>query len=902
MKELSKAYNPQEHEKAIYQQWLASGYFNPDNLPNAKRRKSFTISMPPPNATGVLHLGHAPMIALQDLIIRFERMRGRKTLWLPGTDHAAIATNAVVEKELKKEGLNKKDFGRDKFLERVNKFVKASQGRMREQTERMGASCDWSRERFTLDEGLSNAVRTAFVELYKDGLIYRGTRVVNWCPHCQSTLADDEVEYREEKAPFYYFRYGPVVIGTARPETKFQDKVIVVHPNDARYKDLVGKELVVEWIEGTVKATIIADTIVDPELGTGAMTITPAHSFEDFALAQRHGFAVVPIINKNGRMTNAAGSMTGLPVREARKRVVDILQQKGLVEKIDDAYVHNLSICYRCGTPIEPMPLEQWFVAVDKPTKKLHGKSLKQRALDVLVKNEIAFVPERFATVYKHWMENLHDWCISRQIWYGHQIPVWYKRTVRPRDLAVMGFHERVVLRVFDGMTSTYRLRDHGYRKGDRFAMENSQTQEIFGYGTLKHVAKTTVGEIPLVDPAHRTHYKNRQELIDAFMFHYPDKEVTEQTPVWIYSYTFEPTQQELSVGTEPPKGDGWIQDPDTLDTWFSSALWTFSTLGWPQDTKDLKTFHPTDVMETGYDIIFFWVARMIMMSTYFVKEIPFRTVYLHGLVRDKQGRKMSKSLGNGIDPLEMADKYGADAVRLSLIIGTTPGNDQKLYEEKIASFRNYANKLWNIGRFLQIQRATSSNQKGADLASPAPVSKASMVAWVRAETRTLADRWIASRLERLVEQTTKQLEDFSFGQAGEALYDFAWHDFADWYLEITKIEKNVELAHQTFRTLLILLHPFMPFVTETLWKELGYGKDLLMVEPWPKADRSRIDEGAEQEFVKLQHEITELRKEKKVAADAGSLVMELKRPADNIVWKYQELVEGLARIKTVKN
>lgn len=779
MKELSKAYNPGEHEKAIYQQWLRSNYFNPDKLPDTKKRKPFTISMPPPNATGELHLGHAVMVALEDLMIRFERMRGRKTLWVPGTDHAAIATNAVVEKELKKEGLSKKDLGREKFLQRVDQHVATTQGRMREQIERMGASCDWDRERFTLDEGLSVAVRTAFVEMYDDGLIYRGTKVVNWCPHCQSTLADDEVEYKEQQTTLATFRYDknfPISIATTRPETKFGDTAVAVHPSDERYKQYIGKEFPVNFAGVARTIKIVTEHSVDKDYGTGALGVTPAHSSIDEAIAQREHLPSIVVIDKNGRMTKEAGEYAGLKVKEAREKVLAWLKEQGLLEH-EETITHNLSVCYRCGTAIEPMPLEQWFVAVDKPTKKLDGKSLKQRALAVLEKEEIAFVPDRFASVYKRWMENLHDWCISRQIWYGHAIPIWYKGS-----------------EVYAGTEQP---------KGDGPATKLSSKE-----------------------------------------------------------------------GGIPPNGGDWTQDPDTLDTWFSASLWTFSTLGWPEKTSDLKEFHPTDVMETGYDIIFFWVARMIMMSTYFVQEVPFKTVYLHGLVRDQKGRKMSKSLGNGIDPLLMADKYGADAVRLSLIIGTTPGNDQKLSEEKIASFRNYANKLWNIGRFLQMQEQSSEKPK----------------------VTTLADQWITSKLESLVEQTTQKLEHFMFSQAGEALYEFAWHDFADWYLEITKVEQNVALAQSIYRTVLELLHPFMPFVTETLWSELGYGKELLMVEPWPQADRSRIDENAEQEFAKLQHEITELRKEKKAAADLGTPALELKRPADNIVWQYQELVEKLVR------
>lgn len=898
MAELPKAYNPSEHEKAIYQRWLDSGYFNPDKLPNTKKRKPFTISMPPTNATGILHIGHAAGFTLQDIMIRFQRMQKRRSLWLPGTDHAAIATQNVVEKELKKKGKTRHELGRKAFLERVDRFVKEHRGVITEQTQRLGASCDWSRERFTLDEGLSLAVRTAFVELYNDGLIYRGTKVVNWCPHCQSTLADDEVEYKEQPTLLYTFTYDanfPIPIATTRPETKFGDTAVAVHPSDERYKQYVGKEFAVLFAGLERKIKVVADHSVDKEFGTGALGVTPAHSATDEAIAQREHLPSLVVIDKNGRMTKEAGEHAGLKVKDTREKIVAWLREQGLLER-EEKITHNLSICYRCGTPIEPMPLEQWFVAVDKPSKKLGGKSLKQRALNVLEKNEITFVPERFASVYKRWMENLHDWCISRQIWYGHPIPVWYCGNP---EMKRMGFVKEVVGQVFNRKISTWRLRDHGFEVGDRVAFHDSTTKKVFGYGTITEVRVSRIADIDLRDKRHWKTYNNVHELVAAFQKHYPRKEVTPETTAWLYAYSFDKKVRPGECGTMvvssnipskcPTCGSQSLkQDPDTLDTWFSSSLWTFSTLGWPEKTKDLATFHPTDVMETGYDIIFFWVARMIMMSTYHAHEIPFHTVYLHGLVRDKQGRKMSKSLGNGIDPLAMADKYGADAVRLSLVIGTTPGNDQKLYEEKIASFRNYANKLWNIGRFLQMQEPAPNR-----VAVESPFHGGAKMA-------SLSDRWIASKLERLIEQTMNQLENFAFGQAGEALYDFAWHDFADWYLEIVKIEKNVPLAHQTFRTLLILLHPFMPFVTETLWKELGYGKDLLMVESWPEFDRQHIDENAEREFTKLQSEITELRKERKAVADLGSPVTELKRPSDNIVWQYREIVEGLVRVTLI--
>ncbi|USN53456.1 MAG: valine--tRNA ligase [Candidatus Nomurabacteria bacterium] len=732
MKELSKTYNPKEEEKGIYEAWEKSGAFNPDKLKVPESAPTFSIALPPPNTTANLHMGHAVMIALQDTLVRYHRMKGERTLWLPGTDHAAIATQNVVEKKLKAEKKTKDDLGREKFLKLVEKFVKESQGQITEQMKRLGASCDWSRERFTLDEGLSKAVQTMFIQMYEDGLIYRGQRVVNWCTRCQSTLADDEVEYKEEKAPFYYFKYGPVIIGTARPETKFGDKVIIVHPDDTRYRDMIDKEFALEWINGPITARVIADESADPKLGSGAMTITPGHSLLDFELAKKYQLPVEKIINEQGKLTEAAGTYAGIDVQEARKKVVEILQEKGLVDHIDENYNHNLATCYRCGTALEPLPSEQWFISVDTPTKKLNGKSLKQRALEVATQDEIAFVPSRFKKIYQHWMENLHDWNISRQIWYGHRLPVWE----RPSE-------------------------------------------------------------------------KN-------------------------------PEQKEIHVGEKAPKGKEWQQSSDTLDTWFSSGLWTFSTLGWPKQTEDLKRFHPTSVMETGYDILFFWVARMILMSTYALQEVPFQTVYLHGLVRDEHGRKMSKSLGNGIDPLEMADKYGADATRLSLIIGTTPGNDTRLSEQKIAAYRNFVNKLWNISRFALLQGV---EEKETTLAA-----------------HSLADQWILSRLQTCIKTSTEHLNAYRFSAAAEEVYTFAWHEFADWYLEVAKTENNPAVIRHVLEHILKMLHPYLPFFTERIWRELYPKGSMLIVSAWPQPQKTFIDLEAEKEFQRFQQTVQSLR------------------------------------------
>lgn len=764
--EIPKAYEAKSVEDSIYKTWEESGFFNPDNLPG-KREKPFTISLPPPNATGKLHIGHAVMLSIQDIVIRFQRMQGKKALWIPGTDHGGIATNAKVESIIKeKENKTRHDLGREEFLKRVDGYIAESQSTIKNQIRKMGSSCDWSRERYTLDEGLTKAVQHAFVEMYEDGLIYRGDRIVNWCPHCASTLADDEVEYREERVPFYYFKYGPVTIGTARPETKFGDKVIVVHPDDERYKDIVGKELEVEWILGKIKAKVIADKAADPEMGSGAMTITPGHSFTDFDLAQKYNIPVEKIINEEGKLTEFAGDMKGMDVKQARNKVFNILKEKGLVEKVDEDYVHNLSVCYRCGTTIEPLVSKQWFVDVRKPVKKFGGKSIKDRSIEVVKGGDIQIIPERFNKTYFNWMENLRDWCISRQIWFGHQMPVWYK------------------------------------------------------------------GE-------------------------------------------------EIHVGLDEPKGEGWEKETDTLDTWFSSGMWTFSTLGWPDKTDDLKNFHPTQLMETGYDIIFFWVARMIIMSTYLVEDIPFEKVYLHGLVRDEQGRKMSKSLGNIIDPLDTIKKYGADATRLSLIIGTTPGNDTNVSEAKIEGYRNFVNKLWNISRYILM------NVEKIELIEKAPKPK------------TLADKWILAELNDLIEFATDDLEKYNFSTVGEKIYDFTWSKLADWYVEISKIEKDKdEILLYILQTLLKLWHPFTPYVTEEIWTKLN-AKDLLMIQPWPKA-QGKIAKTEIKNFEMVKEliiGIRNLRMQAKIPP-AKQLKIVISSPKfDKLIKEEEEVIKRLARL-----
>jgi len=904
-KEIPKAFEPKQVEDSLYREWETSGLFRPSDPntrmhPNDPNKKPFSIAMPPPNATGTLHLGHAVMLAIEDIMTRYARMNNRPTLWLPGTDHASIATENKVEKNLlEKSKTTKQELGRTKFLKEVEKFVSQSQDIIKTQVRKMGASCDWSRERYTLDAGLSRCVQEVFVKMYNDGLIYRGHRIVNWCTRCQSTLADDEVEYKEQYGKFYYLKYGPVTIGTARPETKVLDKVIIVHPNDKRYKKFVGKTLDVPWIDGTVKATFVADKAADMKMGSGAMTITPAHSFVDFALAQKYGFEIKQIIGPDGKLTANGGKFAGMDVVKARAAIIAELKKKGLVEKIDENYVHNLSVCYRCDTPVEPLVSEQWFVNVDKPARTWKGKkrSLKEIGIDAVKSGDIKILPDKFNKTYFQWMENLHDWCISRQIWFGHRIPVWYCGELS-KTIKKMGFAGDIVTQVFDSKTRTYRLRDHGFTVGEKVAFEDSSTKKIFGYGNITEVKKTTVGQIDLNDAKHWKTYKKREELIAAFKRHHPEKDVNDKTPAWVYTYEFDKKIPKQNCGMTivsavapsscPTCGNKkLIQDPDTLDTWFSSALWTFSTLldkpqandtldSWlarnKQPGKDLQMFHPTSVMETGYDILFFWVARMILMTTYVLGEVPFKTVYLHGLVRDKAGRKMSKSLGNGIDPLDMITDYGADATRLALVIGTAPGNDTRLYEEKIAGYRNFVNKIWNIARFILTRPpqnhppAPSLVKEGGHVVVPPPVPRRGLGG---GSASTLADQWIQSRLQNLIHDVTDHFEKYEFSPAGEKIYDFLWHELADWYVEISKTQDHT-LAPQILLDAIKLLHPFTPFVTEHIFQLLKQSglidsKDkFLATSAWPKRDAptgpSLQDKKIENDFAIIQELVTTLR------------------------------------------
>ncbi|MBL7058307.1 valine--tRNA ligase [Patescibacteria group bacterium] len=734
-KELSKAYIPADHEDEIYSEWEKSGYFNPDNLDCVKDAEYYSIVMPPPNVTGILHLGHATILALQDILIRYNRMLGKKTLWLPGTDHASIATTTKIELLLKEESLTRHSLGREKFLKRLTYFAQESHDTISKQIKKMGSSCDWSREAYTLDKTRSKTVRAVFKLMHDDGLIYRGDRIINWCPRCQSTLADDEVNHELQHSILYTFKYSkdfPFSVSTTRPITKLGDTGIAINLKDERYNKHLGKTIKTDFVGIPLELKVVADRSIDMEFGSGAVGVTPAHSFTDWKIMEDHGLKTIKVINEQGLINENFGEFSGKTVKEAEILVINKIKEAGLL--IDETEIeNNIGICYRCHTHIEPLPSLQWFIDVNKKIEKF-DKSIKEISLDavstgVLGKSKINIIPTNFEKTYFNWMDNLRDWCISRQIWFGHRIPVWYK---------------------------------------------NNPNLEILN---SKH-------------------------------------------------------NQDIHVGIEPPEGDGWTQDKDTLDTWFSSGLWTFSTMAnAPEqitiqngkieiDNADFKNYHPTNVLETGRDILPFWVTKMILMTIYATEDIPFKDVYLNGLVLDEKGQKMSKSKGNAIDPLNMIEKYGTDATRLSVVIGTSPGNDVRLGESKIANFRNFTNKLWNIARYILSTYDLDAKTKITEI-----------------NKLTLADKWILSKLNNLIVDTDSALDKYQFSLAGENLRDFCWNDLADWYLEVAKFEKTKSkpiILNHILEVILKLWHPFMPFITETIWKELNK-KQLLMVQSWPK-------------------------------------------------------------------
>lgn len=787
---LPKVYEPSEYEADIYALWEKSEAFKADPTINKER---FSIAMPPPNETGTLSLGHALFITLQDIMARHARQKGKDTLWLPGTDHAALPVNAIIEKKLAEEGTNKHEIGREAFLERTREFVANSRGTMLTQMRAMGASADWSRLRYTLDDALNRCVNETFARMYQDGLIYRGHRIVNWDPKLETTVSDDEVERVEETTKFYTFQYGPFQIGTARPETKFGDKYVVMHPDDKRYaKYKHGDTFEAEWINGPVTATIIKDKAVDPAFGTGVMTITPWHDHTDFEIAERHGLYKEQVIDFHGNLLPIAQEFAGMPIADARPKIVEKLRKKGLLVSIDDTYQHSIAVNERGKGIIEPQIKLQWFIDVNKPAVHWKGKtqSLKAVMQDVVRSGDITILPKRFEKVYFHWIDNLRDWCISRQIWWGHRIPVWYRTDT-------------------DG------------------------TEEVY------------TGAQPPIDDSEGLHE--------------------------------------------------WHQDPDTLDTWFSSALWTWSTLIDPKlaadfdlsledllkQSPDFQAYHPTTVMETGWDILFFWVARMILSTTYVTGQIPFKTVYLHGLVRAEDGKKMSKSRPESIiDPLDVIPKYGTDALRMALVMSVAPGNDQSWSWGKIEANRNFCNKLWNIARYVE-------GVIGDDFASRAD-----------AEAITDADHWILAKLHHLASKVDDDIEAFRFSEAYDSLYHFIWDDFADWYVEASKAApSNATLAYG-LECILKLAHPFAPFVTETIWQTLRWEDgSLLTRSPWPVI-KAHHDDQAKQ-FETIRTLVTEIRF---ITTTLSVQSPTLYHRGEPVLADNAQLITRLARLQAVKS
>ncbi len=904
-KEMAKAYEPSEYEDEIYKKWEEGGFFNPDSevcqSRDNKKNKGYTIVMPPPNVTGTLHMGHASMLALEDILTRFYRMQGYDALWLPGTDHAAIATQTKVEKIIKEEGTNRHEMGREKFLERVRQFAQDSHDTIVNQTRKMGSSCDWTREAYTLDETRSKAVRSVFKLMYDDGLIYRGERIVNWCPRCKSTLADDEVEYKEQKAKFYTFKYDknfPISISTTRPETKLGDVAVAVNPKDERYKEYIGKTYEVDFCGVSLKIKVIGDRHVDMEFGTGALGVTPAHSAVDWQMAEENELEIIKVIDEDGNIKEGFGKFSHQTAIEAREMVVKELKKRDLIEE-EEEIDNNLSICYRCDTAVEPLPSLQWFINVNKKIDRLNGKSIKEICVEavergVFGRDKINIVPPRFEKNYFHWMNNLRDWCISRQILFGHQVPVWYRGdetyvgVEEPEDetnfVFLHGFYRtQDVKDPLKWLSQQLEKKDNFYEilpdankpnkeKQTEFVLKNAKinentvivTHSVGGVLALKMIEendlkikklvlistslekpeKRKIEELESYNKGNKFDFDKIKSLVGEIVFfqasedHVLTEEEQEEAArklgarlIKVEDSASHFNQEESQEILEELKKNVWTQDTDTLDTWFSSGLWTFSTLASSPDqikiedgklvidSDDFKHFHPTAVLETGYDILFFWVARMIIMTTYAVNDIPFQDVYMHGLVLDDKGKKMSKSKGNVIDPLDMIKKYGTDAARLSLVMGSTPGNDLRLSEEKIIGFRNVVNKLWNVSRFIisQNQESKIKNQE------------------IDENKLTLADKWILTKLKGYAEDIDVDLKNYQFSSAGDFLQTFTWSQLADWYLEASKFQKGSETEKVLFlvlRTLLKLWHPFIPFVTEVIWKE--FNDTDLIVEKWP--------------------------------------------------------------------
>lgn len=786
---LPKVYDPSAYESDIYTLWEKAQVFKADPTSG---KDHFSIAMPPPNETGTLSLGHALFLTLQDIMARHARQQGKDVLWLPGTDHAALPVNAIIEKKLAEEGTNKHEIGREAFLEKTREFVASSRGTMLAQMRAMGASADWSRLRYTLDDALNRCVNETFARMYSDGLIYRGHRIVNWDPNLETTVSDDEVERVEETAKFYTFQYGPFQISTARPETKFGDKYVVMHPGDKRYaKYKHGDTFKAEWINGTVTATVIKDEAVDPAFGTGVMTITPWHDHTDFDIAERHRLDKEQVIDFHGNLLPIAEEFAGMHITDARPKIVAKLKEKGLLVSVNENYVHSIAVNERGKGIIEPQIKLQWFIDVNKPAVEWKGKkqSLKAVMQDVIHSGDIEILPKRFEKTYFHWIDNLRDWCISRQIWWGHRIPVWYRTDT-------------------DGA-------------------------------------------------------------------------------------------QEVYTGAQPPIDDSegfheWEQDPDTLDTWFSSALWTWSTLIDPQiaqeydltlddllaKSPDFQAYHPTNVLETGWDILFFWVARMILSTTYVTGQVPFRTVYLHGLIKAEDGKKMSKSRPESIiDPLDVIGKYGTDALRMALIMSVAPGADQNWGWSKVEANRNFCNKLWNIARYTEGVLGDAKRLNG------------------EAKPETAADHWVLARINEISQQVSADLAAYRFSEAYDKLYHFVWDDFADWYIEASKAAQSASVLAYALETILVMMHPLAPFVTETIWQTLAWeGDSILATRPWPTIVST--DTKQAKQFEELQAIISEIRFiATTIKADRPTLTHE----NDKIIEQNADLIQRLARLGGVE-
>jgi len=975
MKEISKAYSPQEHEDKIYKKWEESGLFNPDNL----KGDPYSIMMPPPNVTGILHLGHALENSLMDIMTRYQRMNGKKVLLLPGTDHAAVATQARVEKNLIAKGMAnpREELGREKLLDEIRDYAENSKSTILNQIRRMGTSCDWSREAYTFDDKRNHAVNTVFEKMYNDGLIERGYRVINWSVKGQSTCSDDELEHKERDAKFYTFKYSkdlPFSIATTRPETKLGDTAIAVNPKDKRYEKYIGQIFEVNVGSAKpLKLKVIGDPHVDPEFGTGALGVTPAHSavdFEMYTIQKTAGnpIEIIQVIGQDGKMTKEAGKdYQGLTVMEAREKFVKWLDSEKLLEKEEDI-VQSVGTSDRFGDVVEALPMTQWFVNVNKGIPG-RGKSLKELMKDAVLTGldndktkQVEITPARFEKIYYNWIDNLRDWCISRQVWWGHRIPVWYcndcdEKIVSSKkstaitflrhgeakcneagilnsdinnkdneltekgtagvELAMEKFEDYDVIYAspmlrtkqtaemvnkklkldikyderltevgvgdFEGKAHTEFL---DFRKDSWADWQDGTPQNIESFSGLKKRVFEAIDEIVKANPGKKVLIVTHGDVIRmAQGFH--QALTNEEIIDLVYPKTANTlTVKFTGISCDKCNSNNVYQDNDTLDTWFSSGLWTFSTLGWPEQTKDFETFYNngTSWMQMGHELLFFWHARMILMSAYLLEEIPYKEVYIHGILRDESGKKFSKSLGNGIDPIEMIDKYGTDALRISLISGITPGNDSRFYEEKVEANRNFVNKLWNISRYILMSVDDISYNK-----SP--------------KSKTLADEWILSALQNVKDNVTRLIDGYNFSQAAEVLREFTVSDFADWYLEMSKVEDDKDdiLIHVLVE-LLKLWHPYIPFVTQAIWDEMELSEEL-MIAKWIPANKKYVDQNAMDNMIVVKDvvgRIRNLRSEYKVDPGLKVKVM-IKAKKEDLIRDNEVVIKSLARLESIE-